>query len=106
MLFRSEYYEDFFKQLTSEVRIYRKGVRIWEKKAGAKNEALDCRIYSMAALGLINANLEKLAVSLQEKTIDFKKQQEQQEENRSVPVPKQVPSRKSRRGGWVYGWRK
>jgi len=106
MHFPFEYNEDFFKQLTSEVRIYRKGVRIWEKKAGAKNEALDCRIYSMAALGLINANLEKLAVSLQEKTRDFKKQQEQQEENRSVPIPKQVPLRKSRRGGWVYGWRK
>jgi len=60
----------------------------------------------MAALGLINANLEKLAVSLQEKTRDFKKQQEQQEENRSVPIPKQVPSRRPRRGGWVYGWRK
>jgi len=45
-------------------------------------------------------------VSLQEKTRDFKKQQEQQEENLSVPVPKRVLLRKPRRAGWVYGWQR
>ena len=46
--------EEFFKQLTSEKQVVRyvKGfpVREWVKKAGARNEALDCFVYAYAAL--------------------------------------------------------
>lgn len=44
---------DFFKQITAESIItrYKQGypVQEWQKKAGARNEALDCRVYARAA---------------------------------------------------------
>ena len=47
---------DFFEQLTSEKLVVEKGVRKWKKKhEHIRNEALDCRVYSLAALyGLIH----------------------------------------------------
>nr|CRH06042.1 Phage terminase GpA [Candidatus Magnetococcus massalia] len=49
---------DYFKQLTAEsvVTRYHKGrpIREWKKRDSDRNEALDCRVYAMAALqGLI-----------------------------------------------------
>lgn len=45
---------DWFAQLTAEsvVTKYSKGfpTRFWQKKPGARNEALDCRVYAYAAL--------------------------------------------------------
>ena len=49
---------DWFTQLTAETVLikYSKGfpVRTWTKKPGARNEALDCRVYSYAALQAMN----------------------------------------------------
>ncbi|ABK45313.1 phage terminase GpA [Magnetococcus marinus MC-1] len=63
---------DYFKQLTAEsvVTRYHKGrpIREWKKRDSDRNEALDCRVYAMAALqGLIamgfrlNMAVEKIA---------------------------------------------
>ena len=61
--FPMTYDADFFKQLTSEkaVKKFRAGVayRQWvKKKAGSRNEALDCRVYAMAALEIIDIDLQ------------------------------------------------
>ena len=52
---------EYFDQLTQEVLLYdpRTGKRKWEKKdgQGADNEALDCRVYSYAALHIVNPDL-------------------------------------------------
>jgi phage terminase large subunit GpA-like protein len=68
--FPAHYDETYFKQLTAEkvVTRYNKGfpVRKWEKPQGRRNEALDCRVYALAALHIINPNLELLAVKMQE----------------------------------------
>jgi phage terminase large subunit GpA-like protein len=52
--FPAKYDEQYFKQLTTEkcVTRYNKGfpVRKWEKPSGRRNEALDCRVYALAAL--------------------------------------------------------
>ncbi len=44
---------DYFEQLLAEVKAPkpggRKGVKVWQKKAGKRNEALDCEIYAMHA---------------------------------------------------------
>jgi phage terminase large subunit GpA-like protein len=68
--FPVHYDETYFKQLTAEkvVTRYNKGfpVRKWEKPQGRRNEALDCRVYALAALHIINPNLELLAVKMQE----------------------------------------
>lgn len=60
--------EDYFAQLVSERRVTKydgKGgaVRSWVKKAGDRNEALDCFVYALAALKAMqagNANLLRL----------------------------------------------
>lgn len=55
--FHNEAGEEYFKQLTSERQVVRyvKGfaVREWKKKAGDRNEALDCLVYSYAALNFL-----------------------------------------------------
>jgi phage terminase large subunit GpA-like protein len=60
--------EEFFKQLTAEKLItrYVKGfpVREWHKSDKARNEALDCRVYAMAALKIMNPSLKQLAKRL------------------------------------------
>jgi len=53
---------EYFKQLTAEsvVTRYHKGrpIREWKKKDSDRNEALDCRVYGMAALqGLVTMGL-------------------------------------------------
>lgn len=71
--FPTTYDESYFEQLTAEhaVTKYVKGknYRAWVKKtAGARNEALDRRIYTMAALELANVNMQMLAEQYQTRT--------------------------------------
>lgn len=66
---RRKYDRDYFEQLTAEKLITEMDgmtpVRKWVKKR-ERNEALDCRVYAMAALDdLAIRNWEKLAVNLQ-----------------------------------------
>jgi len=63
--FPADYSEDYFKQLTAEKAITKyvkgRGVRSWVKKSGGRrNEALDCRVYALAAFELLNANMKVL----------------------------------------------
>lgn len=58
---RASYDSDYFKQLLSERPRIKKGVRVWEKiREAARNEALDCRVYAMAAYAILNPNMTKL----------------------------------------------
>jgi phage terminase large subunit GpA-like protein len=59
------YGEGYFKQLCSEraVTKYTRGVgvRVWQKiKQGMRNEALDVRVYAMAARAILNPDLKRL----------------------------------------------
>ena len=62
--FERNYDEKYFEGLTSEVKVTKmiKGrpKTEWKVKTGAKNEPLDCRVYSMAALEILNPNFEEL----------------------------------------------
>ncbi len=58
--------QNYFDMLTAERLVLRKvgGFyrRTWEKKSpSARNEALDCTVYSMAAMAILNPNFEALA---------------------------------------------
>ncbi|HEY0101362.1 MAG TPA: terminase gpA endonuclease subunit, partial [Pyrinomonadaceae bacterium] len=58
--------ENYFKQLRSERPVMRlsggKTFRRWEKiKASARNEALDLRVYAMAARAILNPNFRAIA---------------------------------------------
>lgn len=59
------YGEAYFKQLCSERAVMKYtrgvGVRVWQKiKQGMRNEALDCRVYAMAAKAILNPDLRRL----------------------------------------------
>ncbi len=72
--------EEFFKQLTSEKQItrYLKGfpIREWIKKAGARNEALDCVVYAYAALQWLYTRYHRLKIWDQLQSILDKKKTE------------------------------
>ena len=78
--FPADYPEGYFKQLTAE-RIMTKFVnghpqRVWIKPKGKRNEALDCRVYGMAALHILNPNLEMLAAEIEKQELNIKPEQQ------------------------------
>ena len=72
------------------VRYYKK---LWER-----NEALDCRVYNLAALEILNPNFERLVKNL------TKKDKPVEEKG---PLPKNVKQKPPRQqgGGFVEAWR-
>lgn len=71
MHFPRTYGLEYFRQLCSEKGFNRKDkrtgrtVRVWAKKKGYnRNEALDLRVYNLAAFDILNPNLEKLSRDL------------------------------------------
>lgn len=110
------YDEEYFAQLTSEEKRskYDKGVLqgTYYKKIRARNEALDLKVYNLAALAILNPNLTALA-----------EQMDMQAGKTSAPVPVAVvtdirdPLPKPapfvprgnafpRHGGFTKGWRR
>ncbi len=110
------YGENYFKQLRSEHPVTRhergKSVRRWEKlRPGVRNEALDLRVYAMAAKRILNP--------------DFRRMLKRRESHMAVVAPVSVPpevqvqaeseeeqvqqtarrkARPRRRGGFVNNW--
>jgi len=66
---RPEVGEEYFRQLTAEKQItkFNRGfpTKVWTKMR-ARNEALDCEAYALAALATLNANLDQLAARMEE----------------------------------------
>ena len=75
--FHNEAGQEYFKQLTSERQVVRyvKGfaVREWKKKAGDRNEALDCFVYSYAALNYLYMRFNRNTIFEQFKKAKIKK---------------------------------
>jgi phage terminase large subunit GpA-like protein len=101
--------DEYFKQLTAEklVTRYHKGypVRKWEKPAGRRNEALDCRVYALAALGILAPDLETLSNQMEKNYKMSKSEQEEQQQNsvRSWKINSFYNS-KPRTSGFVRNW--
>jgi phage terminase large subunit GpA-like protein len=89
--------EEYFKQLTAEkvATRYHKGFARQEfVKTRPRNEALDVRVYAMAALALLNVNLSNMA-----RAVTIRK-------TASDEVTKQKPMvSKHRNSSFVNGWR-
>jgi len=87
--FPRSYTDAWFGQLTSEraVTRYTKGFpkRIYEKSSGARNEALDMRVYSLACLEILRPNIDAIRRNLK------------------PSEPKAAPQRgtAARMGGWM-----
>ena len=86
------YDDGWFRQLTCErvVTKYTKGFpkRVYEKANGARNEALDMRVYWLACVDILRPDVGAIAEKLKVAPKD---------------EPKQAPPQ--REGGWVNGWR-
>lgn len=121
----------YFEQLTSETVVteYVKGFprRVWQKRPGTRNEALDVRVYAYAALAYLNVNWERLARSVEKQRGKAPAPEElkpdpmneathtevdvadEEEAGDAVPLPRSRPrptSRPQRQPlGWVNGWR-
>jgi phage terminase large subunit GpA-like protein len=92
--------EEHFKQLTAEKQVirYHKGYpkRGWIKTR-TRNEALDCQIYAIAALSILNVDLDKVA-SNYFSAINTTSSAEGAQANKAQ-------ARNRRRGGFVNSWR-
>jgi len=91
--------DEYFKQLAASEKIVTKFHKGFPRrefvKTRTRNEALDCRVYAIGALAILNTNLNTLA--------DRKAHQVAQPSN---DAPKQSqPRRPNTRGGFVNGWR-
>ena len=108
---------DWFAQLTAEtvsVR-YSKGfpTRVWTKRAGARNEALDCRVYAYSALQSLAVNWGQLARAKFRATAAQPQPEAAPIEAQPQPAPQpQQPAPRQpfvmrRPGGWLNGggWR-
>ena len=104
--FPMEYDEEYFAQLTAEKRItrYRKGFPYYEwVKTRPRNEALDRRVYSLAAYYILNPSLEALKRKL-EKRAEPKKEERPDPSEQALIKKKTKRRRKS--GGFVGAYKK
>lgn len=66
--FPRHYTDAWFRQLTSEKAVtrYTKGFpkRTWEKQSGARNEALDMRVYALACIEILRPNIAAIRARL------------------------------------------
>jgi phage terminase large subunit GpA-like protein len=93
--------DEWFKQLCAETRKtqYRKGrpVRVWLKNR-TRNEALDCMVYALAALQLLNPQWGALS-----RIYGKKKGERKREEPKGLQLPPSMRQKKKR--GWVDRWK-
>lgn len=106
-----QYDEEYFKQLTAEKQKtkYRNGfpAKFWEK-VRPRNEALDLRVYAMAALDALKPNLAKIAETL-EKVAENKPELEKPAvqpgpPQSSLPPQARRPTVRVPRRNWVNSW--
>lgn len=98
--FPNSYTDEYFMMLTAEkvVKKYHKGFhrREWVK-VRQRNEALDCRVYALAALSIVNVNVNIIAQrSASAKT---------NTDGEAKPTNKVRRKLPKRDGGFVNGWR-
>lgn len=92
--------DEYFKQLAASEKIVTKFHKGFPRrefvKTRTRNEALDCRVYAIGALAILNLNLNALADRNENRKADTSAS-EQPTVNR--------PMRQPRTGGFVNGWR-
>ena len=94
--------DEYFRQLTAEKAVTRfhRGFkkRVFEK-IRARNEALDCMVYAIAAYSILGVNVNALAAKIGEQ--EKPKKQDEAPERRPEPFVPRYP----RKGGFVNSWR-
>jgi len=99
--FHAEAGHEYFKMLTSERQVIRyvKGfaIREWKKKAGDRNEALDCFVYSYAALHYLYMRFNRNTIFEQFERSRGKAQKEKQPTDATPDKPIDSPYRPPQR---------
>jgi phage terminase large subunit GpA-like protein len=102
--FRAERDDEYFRQLTAEKMVikYHKGYakRAWIKTR-TRNEALDVRVYAIAAFSILNVNMDSLARKFY---ANVERRSTVEEQKPVKPHPLAAPKRPSR-GGFANSWR-
>lgn len=111
------YDENYFSMLTAEEvrQEFKRGraTRVWVK-VRPRNEALDCRVYALGALTVLQPDfraIEKRVNRIKPVTDPGKTAESEPEETSQEAQPEPVPKKKRkqlrlpRRGGWVWGWK-
>lgn len=119
MHFPLQYDEEYFRQLTAEKVVYEKGHRKWINKPGARNEALDVRVYATAALERLKQSprfIKDLECLVEKYAALGKREQTEAEPDQDPavvrPEPPDNPSLQRRvisagvKKGWVNNWRR
>lgn len=105
---------EFFQQLTAEKQTIRyvKGfpVREWTKKAGARNEALDCAVYAYAALQWLYTRFNRKTIWDQfERKLEIQTEKPRETETKREETPPKLQNKPSRptmrRTNFVTGFR-
>lgn len=106
--FHAEASAEYFKQLTSERQVVRyvKGfaVREWKKKAGDRNEALDCFVYSYAALNFLYLRYNRHTIFEQFKKAAVKDEPSPQKEIESEYQPLKRRRMRRPQQSFVTSW--
>jgi phage terminase large subunit GpA-like protein len=108
-----EYGDAFFDMATAEhyILTYRRGhpIRVWEKENSRRNEALDCRVYNLAAIRILQQHYGcKL-----ESAVESQPEQPAAPPPTNTEPPTTITGARSQRnrkprksGGFTKGWRK
>jgi phage terminase large subunit GpA-like protein len=104
--FPEHYDHEYFKQLTAEqqVKRYHKGFlrREWQKMR-PRNEALDCRVYAMAALAILNLDVNSIADRQDRASAIVADQNQLQQVEQNAVIRR--PMRQKPKSGFVNSWR-
>lgn len=97
--------DEYFKQLTAEKQMikYHKGFpsRVWVKTR-TRNEALDVRVYAIAALTILNVNMDSVARKFY---ANMRNDKLPNVEEADKPHPLAAGKKAVRRGGFANNWR-
>jgi phage terminase large subunit GpA-like protein len=87
-----------------KVTRYRDGVPFskFENPGKARNEALDCRVYALAALSMLRVNWDRLKASFDKSAAARKA--EAQSAAKEPPAAGAIKRSRPPRGGWVQNW--
>ncbi len=102
--------DEFFAQLTAEKMVtrFRKGYKRREwVQTRPRNEALDCRVYAIAAAGILNLNVNSLANRFAAKAAQSEDDEPEKIEQEVAPQrrPSQKQMRRPGGSGFVNSWR-
>lgn len=101
---------DYYEQLTSEVKAPARNShkRVWQKKSGVRNEALDCEVYALHAarsLKLHTWSPARWLLEIQQQSqesLSFDEPKEKEETLQSPPPPAEKPKAKAPRIADIY----